>query len=152
MEQEKLKAVPIKQREAKAFIKKHHRHHLPPVGSIFQLAVARGAELVGVAIIGRPVSRMLDDGFTLEVTRLCTLDSPASKHAASKLYALAWSIASQMGYTRLITYTMKDETGVSLVAAGWRTLYQTEGRSWSVPSRPRVDKHPLGQRTLWEAA
>jgi hypothetical protein len=67
------------------------------------------------------------------------------------LYGAAWRAAKALGYKRLITYTLVKETGTSLIAAGWKSLYQTDGGSWSCQSRPRVDKHPLGQKTLWEA-
>ena len=145
-----LYAVPITQREAFAFIARHHRHHKPPTCSIFQVALARDDQIVGVATVNLPVARRLNNGWTVEVTRLCTLDAPESRHAASKLYAACWRIARELGYRRLITYTLADETGVSLVSAGWKALYQTSGRSWDTPSRPRVDTHPLGTKTLWE--
>ena len=148
----RLVAMPVTQAEARAFIAAHHRHHRPSVGSVFQVALARGEQLVGVAMVGRPVARALDDGWTLEVTRLCTLDAPESRHAASKLYAMCWRIAREMGYTRLLTYTLADESGISLVSAGWRVVHQVKGRSWDTPSRPRVDKHPTVNKTLWEIA
>lgn len=56
-----------------------------------------------------------------------------------------------MGYRKLITYTLVEEPGTSLRAAGWRLIGQTDGGSWSVPSRPRVDKHPLQAKLRWEA-
>ena len=71
-----LQPVPITRMQCYEFINKHHRHHVAPVGGIFHVAVARGDVLVGVASCGRPVSRMLADGFTLEVNRLCTLNDP----------------------------------------------------------------------------
>jgi len=148
----KLRVVPIFQAEAFAFIRAHHRHHRAPVGALFCIGAARGDDLVGVVVVGRPVARMLQDGVTAEVTRLCTVDSEEAKHAASMLYAAAWRAARAMGYQRLLTYTLNDETGVSLVAAGWKAKYQTPGGSWSVPSRPRTDKHPLGVKTLWEVS
>ena len=146
----RFRAVPITQAEAQAFIATHHRHHKAPVGDVFRVALALGDEIIGVATIGRPVARRLDNGFTAEVTRCCVVERPDTKHAASKLYAMAWRIAREMGYTRLITYTLARESGTSLVAAGWKALYQTPGRSWNCPSRPRVDTHPLGTKTLWE--
>ena len=69
---DKLEIIPIKQDEAKAFINQNHRHHKAPVGSIFQIAVAKKNKIVGVAMVGRPVARTLDNGWTLEVNRLCT--------------------------------------------------------------------------------
>lgn len=144
-----LNLQPVELEEAKEFVRRHHRHHRPPVGHKFSIGVNDGEKVVGVAIVGRPVSRHLDNGTTLEVTRCCTDGTP---HVASKLYAAAWRATKALGYQRLITYTLKDETGVSLKAAGWKVLYQTQGGSWSCPSRPRVDKHPTGQKMLWEAA
>ncbi len=144
-----LALVPITLKEANAFVKKHHRHHGPVVGDKFSIGVADDGRICGVVIVGRPVNRNLDDGWTAEVTRCCTDGTP---HAASKLYAAACRAARAMGYKRVITYTLKGEKGTSLIAAGWKALYDTEGGSWSCPSRPRVDTHPVGQKTLWEAA
>ncbi|MEK9724349.1 MAG: XF1762 family protein [Rhodospirillaceae bacterium] len=144
-----LELQPISRDEAFAFIKRHHRHHPAPQGWKFGVAVNDGAEVVGVLTVGRPVARGLDDGYTLEVTRCCVLDR--ARNACSKLYAAAWRAARALGYRRLVTYTLADETGASLVAAGWRVVHQTRGGSWSCPSRPRVDTAPTGQKTLWEA-
>lgn len=144
----RLELQPITFPEAAAFIAAHHRHHLPPIGWKFGIAVNDGERVVGVVTVGRPVARRLDNGWTLEVTRCCT---DGTKHAASMLYGAAWRAAKALGYKRLITFTLASESGTSLRAAGWRDLYTTPGRSWSVPSRPRVDTHPLGQKTLWEA-
>lgn len=146
----KLALCPVDFATAVAFIAQHHRHHLPPVGWKFGVGVQADGELVGVVTVGRPVARALDDGLTLEVTRHCTRDG-APTNAASMLYGAAWRAAKALGYRRLITYTLASEAGTSLTAAGWRSLYETPGRSWSVPSRPRTDQHPLGPKTLWEA-
>lgn len=143
-----LEIVPITQKEANAFVAKYHRHHKPVVGSVFQVAVAKGDEVVGVAIVGRPVSRMLDDGWTLEVNRLCTT---GEKNACSMLYAASWRAAKALGYKRLITYILNTEPGTSLVAAGWKCLGEAGGGSWNVKSRPRVDHHPTQKKLLFEA-
>jgi hypothetical protein len=143
-----LALQPITFAEAAEFVRRHHRHHIPPVGWKFGIGVNDGERVVGVVMIGRPVARHLDNGYTLEVTRCCT---DGTKNAASMLYGAAWRAAKALGYTRLITYTLKEEAGTSLRAAGWTAIYETRGGSWSVPSRPRVDKHPLGQKELWEA-
>lgn len=144
-----LRLVPISQQQAKAFIRRYHRHHGPSVGWKFGVGVEGERGLCGVAMVGRPVARHRDDGWTLEVTRLCTDGTP---HAASMLYAACWRAAKAMGYTKLGTYILKSETGTSLRAAGWRLVYTTEGGSWDCPSRPRTDKHPTEQKQLWEAA
>ena len=147
----KLQIVPSHLGEACAFIKQYHRHHLPPQGGLFALAVADGNEVVGVVIVGRPVARMSDNGWTAEITRLCTKEG-ASMGAASKLYQRAAKIAQLMGYKRVISYILVSETGVSLKAAGWTWQYNTKDQhSWDTPSRPRVNKHSLEQKQLWEA-
>ena len=143
-----LELQPITFAEACAFIAAHHRHHLPPQGWKFGIGVNDGQRVVGVVTVGRPVARHLDDGRTLEATRCCT---DGTHNAASMLYGAAWRATKALGYRRLVTYTLAEEAGTSLTAAGWRSLYETPGRSWSCPSRPRVDTHPLGQKTLWEA-
>jgi len=144
-----LSLQPISFSEASEFIREHHRHHQPPVGWKYGIAVNDGESVVGVITVGRPVARHLDDGWTLEVTRCCT---DGTKNAASKLYSAAWRAGRALGYKRMITYTLADaEPGTSLRAAGWKELYSTPGKSWSVTSRPRVDKHPLQKRICWEA-
>lgn len=142
-----LELRPVTQAEAWEFIRRHHSHHKPPQGWKFGIGVNDDGRLCGVIIVGRPVARNLDDGWTAEVTRCCT---DGTKHAASKLYAAAWRAARAMGYKRLVTYTLAEEAGTSLIAAGYKVLYETRGGSWSRPSRPRCDKHPLGKKVLWE--
>lgn len=145
-----LQLQPITFREACDFIRKHHRHHAPPQGYLFGIAVNDGKDnIVGVVTVGRPVARHLQNGYTAEVTRCCT---DGTKNAASMLYAAAWRAAKAMGYRRLITYVLESEKGTSIQAAGWKEVGKAGGGSWDVPSRPRVDKAPTGQKTLWEAA
>jgi hypothetical protein len=143
-----LTIQPIIRDEAFAFITRHHRHHPPPVSWKFGCAVNDGEKVVGVVVVGRPVARHLNDGWTAEVTRLCT---DGTAHAASKLYAAAWRAARALGYRRLITYTLASESGTSVLAAGWRELYRVKGQSWHRPGRPRVDSHPTEDKKLWEA-
>lgn len=148
--QQRLVVVPCELDEANAFVAQHHRHHEPVIGHKLSIAVADGAGVVrGVAIIGRPTARRRQDGWTLEVTRLATDGTP---NACSALYAAAWRAVKAQGYRRLGTYILDDEPGTSLTAAGWHLVHSTPGRSWDVPSRPRVDKHPLQGRMLREAS
>jgi len=147
---ERLQLVPITQREAFAFIREHHRHHLPPRGARFCLAAADAAGRIrGVAAVGRPCARHLDDGWTVEVLRVAT---DGAANACSFLYGAAWRAARAMGFRRAVTYTLRDESGASLRGAGWRCLGVAGGGSWSRASRPRVDQHPLQSKLRWEAA
>ena len=146
-----LMVTPINLDEANAFVEQHHRHHKPVPGAKFCVAVSQEDEVRGVAIVGRPVSRVLDDGWTLEVNRCCT---DGTRNACSMLYATAWKAAKAMGYTSLITYTLESEGGSSLRGAGWRCVGKATtriGQCGNVKSRPRVDTHPLQQKLRWEA-
>lgn len=143
----KLCPAPITLEEANEFVSQHHRHHKPVVGHKFSIGATVGDKIVGVVIVGRPVARLRDDGLTLEVTRLCT---DGTRNACSFLYGAASRAAFALGYTRIGTYIRQDESGISLNAAGWRVVGQTSGRSWSCPSRPRVDKTEIIGRSLFE--
>ncbi len=143
-----LSIVPVTLDEANAFVCEHHRHHQPVPGAKFCVAVADADQIVGVAIVGRPVARPLDDGWTLEVNRTCT---DGTKNANSMLYGACRRVAFALGYRKLITYTLASESGVSLHAAGWKIVGEVKGRSWHCKSRPRVDKHPLQDKLRWEA-
>lgn len=144
-----LEIVPIFQDEANAFVARYHRHHKKVLSSVFQLACALDGKIVGVAIVGRPVSRAYQNGWTLEVNRLCT---DGTKNACSMLYSAAWRIAKNLGYKRLITYILNSEPGTSLRAAGWKCLGECGGGTWDRKGRPRVDKHPTQKKLLFEAA
>lgn len=144
-----LRFVPTTLREANAFVARHHRHHKRVRGCVFVLAVALGDAVCGVAIVGRPVSRMLQDGYTAELTRCCTDGTP---HAASKLIARSWRVAQAMGYRRMHSYILIEESGASYRAAGWRMYGEAGGGSWDREGRPRVDEHPTQLKIRWEAA
>ena len=144
-----LTVVPVDLWNANAFIEEHHRHHRPVVGHKFSIgATDESGTLRGVAIVGRPVARGRDDGWTLEVTRLCT---DGTRNVCSMLYSAAWRAARAMGYRALGTYILASEDGTSLRAAGWRFVHAVKGRSWDCESRPRTDNHPTEDKQLWEA-
>lgn len=144
----KLHVVPITQREAFAYVERHHRHHQPPRGSIIQVAVSDEAGTIrGVAIVGRPVARNLQDGWTAEVVRVAT---DGSRNASSMLYGSCWRAVKALGYRRLVTYTLPEEGGSSLRGAGWTLIGEAGGGSWSRKDRPRVDLHPTQVKLRWE--
>jgi hypothetical protein len=143
-----MEAVPLHIREANEFVKTHHRHSLPTVGGKWAVGVSLDGRLVGVAIVGRPVARKLDDGKTLEILRVCTDGTP---NANSFLYGRVKRIAVLMGYQRVITYTLEEESGVSLRAVGARVVGQVEAQEWSVPSRPRRSQAVYAKaKVKWE--
>ena len=104
----KLRHVRIGLDEANAFVFALHRHHKPVVGHLFSLGAALGGQIVGVAIVGRPVSRFRDDGETAEVTRLCT---DGAKNACSFLYGASAKAAFALGFMRIGTYILATEPG-----------------------------------------
>lgn len=145
-----LRIRPSTIKTANAFVAKLHRHHKPVHGALWAASVFddERCETVGVAIVGRPVSRMLDDGMTAEVTRLAT---DGTRNACSALYGACARAAKALGYRRIITYTLASEPGTSLVASGWVvSLANAGGGSWSSPSRPRIDTAPTEPKTRWE--
>jgi len=143
----KLRIVPLGLRAANAFVALHHRHHKPSRGHKFSIGCSNG-DLRGVAIAGRPVARLLDDGLTLEVNRLCTDGTP---NACSMLYGAARRVARELGYKRIVTYTLPSEGGASLRASGWQLVGNSRGGSWSRSERTREDNHPLEIKDRWEA-
>ena len=146
-EKSMLEICPMTLKEANAFVEQHHRHHKPVVGHKFSIGCTDGEKIVGVAIVGRPVSRYLDDGWTLEVNRLCT---DGTRNACSMLYAAAWRAARAMGYHKLVTYILDTESGTSLKAAGWKCVGQAGGLRWTGKRRPEVDLYPAQMKIKFE--
>ena len=112
-----MEAIPLELKEANAFVEKLHRHHEPVYRDKFRFGcIDDNGELHGVIQLARPVSRMLDDGKTIEVVRLC---SDGTYNVCSFLYSRAARIAKEFGYKHIITYILESENGISLKAAGW---------------------------------
>ena len=141
-------AVPIELKEANEYVAKLHRHHDPVYRDKFRVACTDADGCIhGVIQAGRPVSRILDDGKTLEVVRCCT---DGTQNACSFLYSRMARIAKELGYSKIITYILDSEDGISLKAAGWQYEADTQGnRSWNCPSRPRMTTAPICQKQRW---
>ncbi len=133
-----MEAVPLHLREANEFVAKFHRHNLPTVGGKFAVGTAVDGKLVGVAIAGRPVARRLDDGKTLEILRVATDGTP---NANSFLYGRVKRIGQLMGYTKILTYTLEEESGASLRAVGAKPTGPLESHEWGNPNRPRKSQN-----------
>lgn len=143
----KWKIIPISLKQANDFVNLHHRHHKQVQGHKFSIGLCNENKLVGVAICGRPVARFLDNGLTLEVTRLCTDGTP---NACSKLYAQCARIAKEMGYEKIITYIMETENGASLKASNWILEDKScGGKPWNHPGRPRPNEKNICKRQRW---
>jgi len=143
-----LDVRPVTLKEANAYVDLLHRHHGSVVGHKFAIRAIDPVGTVGVCIVGRPVARMLDDGVTAEVLRLCT---DGTRNACSLLYGAAARAAFAMGYARIVTYILESERGASLRAAGWqRADVDSRGGTWSRPSRGRQDSHPTEPKSRYE--
>lgn len=130
-----MRSIPLELKEANAFVERLHRHHAPVHRDKFRFGcVDDEGILCGVIQLARPVSRVLDDGLTIEVVRLCTDGTP---NACSFLYSKAARIAKEMGYKKIVTYILESEHGASLKASGWKKEADTNGGSWDTPSRHR---------------
>jgi hypothetical protein len=139
--------VPINLDEANQFVSDIHRNHNPVVGHKFSIGISDGEKIVGVAIVGRPVSRHLDNGWTLEVNRVAT---DGTKNACSMLYGACWRAVKAMGFKKLITYTLPSESGASLRGAGWSCIGEAGGGNWNCKSRPRIDTKHQQMKLRWE--
>ena len=130
-----MKLVPITRKEARQFVARHHRHSQPHVVERFHVGLADDeGKLIGVAVAGQPSARLLCDGTTIEVTRLCTT---GERNAASMLYGAITRAAQALGYTRAFTYTLQTEPGSSLRASGWIEDAHLEPQTWDRPNRTR---------------
>ena len=147
----KIHICPITLREAQDFVRAHHRHNDPPQGHKFSIGLMDGGSLIGVVVAGRPIARANDDGYTAEITRCCVLDG--RRNANSKLYAAAIRAAKAMGYRRVLTYTLPEESGASLKAVGFEYdgMTRHSANGWDVPGRPRRKpmKYPYCQKVRW---
>ena len=128
-----LTVKPMSLADANRFVAEHHRHHKPVRGHKFSLGCMANGHLAGVAIVGRPVSRYLDNGLTLEVNRICT---DGTKNACSFLYGAAARAAKVLGYHRI----------------GWRCAGLAGGREWTGRRRPPEPLYPAQMKYRYEKA
>lgn len=141
-----MRAVPMELKDANAFVEHLHRHHDPVYRDKFRIGCEHNGKIVGVVQVGRPVSRVLDDGNTLEVVRLCT---DGTRNACSFLYSAAARVAKELGYKKIITYILESESGSSLIASGWMKEADINGHHWNTPSRPRKTTAPTCNKQRW---
>ena len=129
-----MNVVCLNLKDANAFVTEHHRHNKKVQGHRFSIGCVVNEYLVGIAIVGRPVARKLDDGVTAEVTRLCVLED-APKNTPSFLYRASWRVWSALGGQRIVTYTLESESGASLKGAAFKQVAVSpawkEGKGWT---------------------
>lgn len=141
-----MRIAPISFKSASNYINTYHRHHRATVGCKFCVSVVDESELVhGVAVCGRPVGRFLDDGYTLEINRVCSDGTP---NVCSMLYGACCRIAKQMGYRKVVTYTLQSEDGASLKASNFTFDGIAGGTHWT-GSRNRGQAIPAEMKKRW---
>lgn len=147
-----LSLVPVTHAQANDYVQMIHRHNGRLPTSIIHVGVADEAGMVrGVAVAGLPKARLLCDGYTIEVSRVCT---DGAYNACSMLYAACIKAARALGYRRIVTYTIDAEAGTSLKASGWKIARASRGGTWKRPNqtarRGQIDAHDLGAKWRWE--
>lgn len=122
-DQSRLQVVPITLRESNDFVENFHRHNGRTArnGGKWAIGAEFGPQLVGVAIVGNPISATFMDGYTAEVLRVC-VHPEAPENCNSFLYGACWRIWRAMGGRKLVTYTLQEESGASLRGAGWKIV------------------------------
>lgn len=134
-----LQLMPIDQATAQAFVRQYHRHHDAPRGDLWRHSIVDSVGVVqGVCIVGRPVARALDDGLTVEATRVCVRDDVPN--GCSMLLGAARQQAIIQGYRRGLTTILDVESGSSLKASGWEFLWDFDPEHWDRPGRPRKSR------------
>ena len=128
-----MKIMPYTLRQSNEYVKKHHRHSKRVTGCRFTIAaIDDEGNIIGVAIVGRPVSRKIDQTHTAEVVRTCT---EGVRNVNSFLYGACARIWKEMGGKNIITYTLEIESGASLKAAGFTLIGTTKpfpkGKGWT---------------------
>lgn len=141
-----MEIIPITLKVANSYVNKFHRHHNATTGCKFAIGIKNdNNELIGVAICGRPVSRYYDNGTTLEINRVCT---NGTYNACSMLYGACCRIAKDMGYKKVITYTLKSEKGTSLKASNFTCEGEAGGTHWT-GKRNKGQKLPHEMKLRW---
>lgn len=135
MSQSRLTIAPCTVKAALALVQKWHRHLPELQGGLFAArCLDDTGAVVGVAVAGNP-SRVWQDTGRIVISRVAT---PGTDNACSCLYGALARAAKALGYREAWTYTLPEEPGTSLRAAGFIDMGMTDGGEHSRPSRPRA--------------
>lgn len=145
-----LRLAPVTLHDARIFVAKKHSHLAAPVGGLFAVAVDGDSGTCCVAIVGRPVARLMQGQGACEVTRLCSDGTP---HAASMALAAIARAAVALGWRRIVSSTLLGEAGTCYRAAGWRpvALGSASGSAGWDSREGREGSHVQpGRKVRWE--
>ena len=128
-----LKLFPVSLAEANLLVEEKHRHNGPlrsgaffsvglldtslPADPADKLKGPGGEKVVGTATVGPVAARGLTTPYACEIRRLTTIGTP---NACSILYGACWRAAQALGFRTAITYTITEESGISLRASNFR--------------------------------
>ena len=144
-----MKVAPISMAEARRWLSVEHRHlRTGLTGWLFGVQILDDQGFrIGVACAGRPKARALQDGRTIEITRVAVREG--NPNACSFSYGALRRAAVALGYTRVVTYTLPEEGGASLRAAGFVEDGRTKGGEWDCPSRSRRPAERADRKVRW---
>jgi hypothetical protein len=130
-----IEVRPVPWRYARRVCEAHH-YLGAPQGHRFSLGVYDGHELLGVMIWGRPVARNLDDGETLEMTRMCLMVQRPNLASQSLGKAVKW-IRTNRPERHLISYSDDGHRGTIYAAANWKPTPIAKSGKWrsGIPAR-----------------
>jgi len=146
--------VPLSLKQASEIVEWNHRHNSGIKFHKYSIALCSvEGRIVGVLIAGTPTARHQDDGHTLEIRRTCC--DERYHNVCSALMGKAVRIGKELGYSRFLTYTLPDESGSSLSAAGFHRAGIVKGGkaeyAWDNKSRRRKKpaRYPSGDKQRW---
>lgn len=154
-EERSKRIVPISLNTANNFVKEHHRHCGPLPGHKWSIGLVKTVDdknvLIGVAICSVPKAPKNDDGYTLEISRICVTEEG---NCCSMLYGACCRIAKDMGYKKVITYTTESEPGISLKASNFTLIAEGCGstEAWNgsrYKNRKKKPKTPDELKKKW---
>lgn len=140
----RLSIVPMTVKAARRAVKQWHRH-LPDVqGGLFAAGLALDGELRCVAIAGNP-ARVWQGQAKLVISRVAVMPIDDG----GMLIGAMCRAAAALGYHEAWTYTLPEESGVSLLGAGFEDMGVSAGGEHSRPSRPRAPARRPEPKRRW---
>lgn len=132
--QSHLHIAPCTVKAALKLVRQWHRHLPDLQGALFAARVLDDSgACVGVGVAGNP-SRVWQEQAKIVISR-CATDG--CDNACSALYGALCRAAKALGYREAWTYTLPEEPGTSLRAAGFVDMGLTAGGEHDRPSRRR---------------
>lgn len=130
---QRLTTWPCTVKAATKYVLENHRHLKKVNGGRFAVAAHDGTRIVGVGVVGNG-PRVWEGTGKMIITRVAT---DGTRNACSLILGALCRAGASLGYTEAWTYTLPEEPGTSLKAAGFEDMGLTDGGEHDRPSRPR---------------